>query len=623
MQDDYYKNIGLKAGLEVHQQLNTKKLFIGTISELSDESDLKIIRKLRPVSSELGEFDATALDAFNRNETFIYHANKNNISLIELDDEPPKQTDEKALETVLEVALMTNSKPVDESIIMRKTVIDGSNTSAFQRTMLISIGGEIKINNDKKIGIETIILEEDAARNIEKEKGIVNYNLDRLGIPLIELATAPDITTPKEAFLTAKKIGEIMRLTANTKRGKGTIRQDINVSIKEGERCEIKGCQELDLIETIVKKEIKRQIDLIELKKELNKKIKNKDEIFSDSKIIDLLNTFKNTNCKFIKKNVFGFKLKKLKGVLGKEIGDRRFGSELGDYAKASGVGGLIHRDELPNYGISEKEIEDVCTILNCKQEDNFVIIVDTKEKVIKAKDSIKNRIEQAFNGVVKETRTATLQGASVYQRPLAGGARMYPETDLFSKQITKELINKIKNNLPKSIEERENIYKKLGLKANHINEMKMSNYARFFEELTKEGANPVVCATFLLQNLTELRREGENIKKLTKKEIKEILLLEKNKKINKNELKEITKKILKGENIEDIINNQTQNNVSTKEIEKIIVKIVKNNYKLVKEKKLGAIGPLMGDLMKEKKIRNFDGQKVSALLKKEIQKMI
>ncbi len=614
-----YIELGLKAGLEVHQQLDTKKLFIRTNSILSDDINFKIKRKLRPVASELGEYDLTAIDAFKRNETFIYNGNYNNISLVEIDEEPPQPLDDEALKTILEVSLLCKSNPVSEACIMRKTVIDGSNTSAFQRTLLVSIGGELIINNDKKIGVETIILEEDAARPISKDNSIINYNLDRLGVGLIELATAPDITTPKEAFETAKKIGEIMRLTCKTKRGKGTIRQDINVSIKEGERCEIKGCQELDLIEVVVKKEVERQIDLIELKKELNEKFKKDENIFKEIK--EVTSAFTNTNCKFIKGSVFGFKINEMKGIFGRKVGDRRFGSELSDYVKSVGVSGLLHRDELPNYGISEIEVESICKMLDCSPKDNFIIIVANKQNAIKAVQTIKNRILLAFDGVVKETRGATENGSSIYQRPLSSGARMYPETDLLRKEITKDLLNKIKKDLPKSLKERENLYKKIGLSSNHINEMKLSNYARFFENLVQKGINPTVGATLLLQTLTELKRENINIEKITENQLEQILILEKKEKINKNSLKEVIKEIINGKNIEEIIKEQDKKTANDKELLEIISKIVRENIDLVKSKKMGAIGPLMGDLMKNESLRKIDGKKLSELLKKEILK--
>ena len=347
---------------------------------------------------------------------------------------------------------------------------------------------------NKKIGVETIALEEDAARPIKKENGKVYYNLDRLGIPLIELATAPDIRTPEEAVLAAKKIGEMMRLTCKTKRGKGTIRQDVNVSIAKGARCEIKGCQELELIKVVVEKEVERQIDLLALKEKLNKEI-GKTNLFEDVKEVSA--AFENTGCKFMKnKQVFGMKLINMKGFLGEKVGEKRFGSELSAYAKSKGVSGIIHLDELPNYGISNIEVDKVKRILECSENDNFVISVTNKEKALDAFIAIQNRIKAAFEGVPTETRGALEEGGSEYQRPLAGGARMYPETDLLNEEITEATLKEIKKGLPKSVGEREKAYVKLGLNKNHIEEMKLNNYARFFSEIVKNGANPVVAAT-------------------------------------------------------------------------------------------------------------------------------
>jgi glutamyl-tRNA(Gln) amidotransferase subunit E len=616
-----YKELGFKCGLEVHQQLDTKKLFIRTPSVLEEETNIKIERKLNPTGSELGEIDQTAIDAFKRKETFFYEGNKQNISLVELDEEPPQPIDEEALKTVLEIALLCNSKIVSEATIMRKTIIDGSNTSAFQRTMLLSIGGNIKINDKKNIGVETIAIEEDACRPIKKENNKVYYNLDRLGIPLIELATAPDIKSPEEAFETAKKIGEIFRLTGKTKRGKGTIRQDVNISITNGNRCEIKGCQELDQIKLVTEKEIERQLDLINLKKELNEKIKNKKELFS--KIIDISKVFEKSNCKFAKgKEIFGIKIKEMNGFLGKKIGPKRFGSELSAYAKSCGVTGLIHKDELPNYGIVEEEKEKVSKMLNCNNEDNFVFIIAEKEKATKAFETIQKRILIAFEEVPKETRGMEEDGSSTYQRPLSSGTRMYPETDLPKEMISEEQLKKIKTDLPKSVSEREKNYKKLGLSINHINEMKLNNYARFFEKIVKKGANPIVGATLLLQTLKELKRENIKTEEINENQLEELLLLESNRKINKNDLKNTIKEITKGKTIQEILK-ETTNKLDENEINKIIIQIIEKNKNLIREKKLGAIGPLMGDLMREEKLKGIDGKLLSELLKKEILKVI
>ncbi len=636
-----FAKLGVKAGLEVHQQLDTGKLFIRTPSTLTDEVDFTIERKLRPVASELGEYDKTALDAFKRNETFFYSGKKENISLVELDEEPPQPMDEGALKTVLEVALLCNSHPANKIVTMRKTVIDGSNTSAFQRTAMISFGGSFEIktqNGNKKIGVQTIVLEEDAARPIKKEAGKIYYNLDRLGIPLIELATDPDIRTAEEAVLTAKKIGEILRLTCSTKRGKGTIRQDVNVSIAEGTRCEIKGCQELELIGTVVEKEAERQVDLIALMKKLNenykpqftaakaiwgdKKDKIKEELITElfQAPKNLTDTFANTECKFVKgKSVFGMKIAKAKGLLGEKVGAKRFGSELSAYAKATGVSGLLHRDELPNYGITQIEVDNVCKELNCTGEDNFVLIVAEEENAKKAFNAIKDRFVVAFEKIPGETRGALEDASSEYQRPLSGEARMYPETDIPTKEINEKYLTEIKKQLPLSVLDREKQYAKMGLSTNHIEEMKLSNYARYFEGLVAKGVNAKVAASLLLQTITELKREGISTEKISLNIIEELLIAESKGRISKNMLSDALSQIANGKTLEEIFSTQQSAKVNSEEIQEKIVSLVNKNSSLVKAKGMGAIGPLMGDIAKDPSFKGIDGKVLSDLLRKEI----
>ncbi len=624
-----YKKLGLKAGLEVHQQLDTGKLFIRTPSILSDEFDFTIERKLRPVPSELGEYDKTAIDAFKRNETFYYSGKKENISLVELDEEPPQPMDKEALKTVLEVSSLCNSTIVSKIIPMRKTVIDGSNTSAFQRTALISLGGHFDIESEdakgkkskKEISVQTILLEEDAARPIKKEAGKIYYNLDRLGIPLIELATGPDIRTPNEAVLAAAKIGELMRITCKAKRGKGTIRQDVNISIAEGARCEIKGCQELELIRTVVEKEVERQIDLLEVKKKLNSKYsktKDKTKIFGGA--TDLTQTLKNTECKFVKgKTTFGIKIENAKGLLGEKVGAKRFGSELSAYAKATGVSGLIHIDELPNYGITEKEVELIAKALDCKAEDNFILIVAEKERAQKAFEAVKERFLAAFEKVPNETRGALEDGSSEYQRPLSSEARMYPETDLPFEIITKEKLAEINKGLPKSVIEREKEYAKMGLSTNHVEEMKLSNYARFFENAVAKGINPKTGASTLLQTLTELKRKGIEVERVSLEEIETLLLAEAKGKIQKSALEEAIIELSKGKTTSEILSEKKTAKVDTKAAENKIAEIVNKNIALVRAKGMGAIGPLMGDAMKEPALKGIEGKILSEMLRKEI----
>lgn len=270
--DINYDKLGFKSGLEIHQQLEAdgKKLFCRCPSLLrKDEPDFTVERRLHAIAGESGEIDVAVKHEAVLDKKFVYQGYKDTTCLVELDEEPPREINEEALKVALHISLLLNCRIQTISQIMRKTVIDGSNTSGFQRTVLIAHDGYVELSSGKKIGIETVILEEDAARIVNDENKSDNvriYRLDRLGIPLVEIATSPDISTPSEAKETALLIGKILR-TCKVRRGLGTIRQDVNMSIKNGSRVEIKGFQDIRNVEKTLEKEIERQIVLVKEKK--------------------------------------------------------------------------------------------------------------------------------------------------------------------------------------------------------------------------------------------------------------------------------------------------------------------------------------------------------------------
>ena len=295
-----YKSLGFKCGIEIHQQLDTHKLFCSCPSEIrEDEPDIIVKRKMRAVAGEIGDVDPAALHEFLRGREFVYQAYSDTNCLVELDEEPPHPLNEEALDIALEISLLLNARPVDELQVMRKTVIDGSNTSGFQRTILIAMDGYLDTEMGK-IGIPTICLEEDAARKIEEKKDVTVYRLDRLGIPLIEICTTPDIKSPGHAREVAEKLGMILRATGKVKRGLGTIRQDLNVSIKDGGRIEIKGVQDLRLIKNVLRREVERQLMLIKIKEELLKRGIREDDLKSE--FFDVTSVFENTRSGVIAK---------------------------------------------------------------------------------------------------------------------------------------------------------------------------------------------------------------------------------------------------------------------------------------------------------------------------------
>ncbi len=257
-----YKEIGFKSGLEIHQQLDTSKLFCNCPSVLrNDEPDFTVKRKLHAIAGESGEIDVAAKYQATMDKEFIYQGYNDTTCLIELDEEPPHEINPEALKIVLQIAILLNAKIMPITQIMRKTVIDGSNTSGFQRTVMIARDGYVETPKGR-VGIESIYLEEDSARPVSKEEGKVVWRLDRLGIPLVEVATAPDIKSPEQAKEVALHIGSILR-SCKVKRGIGTIREDVNMSIKRGERVEIKGMQDMKIFLKVLEKEIERQIKVV------------------------------------------------------------------------------------------------------------------------------------------------------------------------------------------------------------------------------------------------------------------------------------------------------------------------------------------------------------------------
>lgn len=435
-----YKDLGLKAGLEIHQQLNTRKLFCSCPNIIrEDASDATTKRVLRASAGETGTVDIAAAHEISKQKHYIYEYYDDTTCLVELDEEPPHDINPDALNIVLQLSKMMSCEVVDEVHVMRKTVVDGSNTSGFQRTALIARNGFIEVESAgalDKIKIDTLCLEEDAARIISRDADHDIYRLDRLGIPLIEIATGPDMRTPKQVKDTAAFIGMMLRSTGKVKRGLGTIRQDVNVSIAEGARAEIKGVQDLRLIDMVVELEVLRQLSMLKLREELRLRIK---KLNLSSEIINFTEYFSETKSETIKKNldlglnIYGKVYKDFKGFFGFEVNPgRRFGSELSDRIKVLGLNGLIHTDEdLNKYKIVD-EVKKIYDKLSLEIADSLIIIIGTEDKCALAFKKIDEAIGSFYeNGLSKEVRNAKEDGTSAFLRPMPGSSRMYPETDV------------------------------------------------------------------------------------------------------------------------------------------------------------------------------------------------
>ena len=393
------KDVGVKIGLEIHQQLETnKKLFCDCKSIESEDYSIKFQRKLRASKSELGEFDPAALFESTKSKTIMYYANEESSCLVEQDEEPPHELDKDARKIALVISASLKSNIFSEIYPMRKTVIDGSNTTGFQRTMLISQGGFYDAD-DKKIGIQSICLEEDAAKNLGEEGTIRKFGLERLGVPLVEIATEPFEVELSEIKKIALALGRILRSTKKVKRGLGSIRQDVNVSIKDGGGIviEVKGVQQLDQLEKVVEYEAKRQYGLLKI----SKKIQETNWKYDKDDKKDITELFSKCQSKIIqnaiKKNqkIMAISFKNMNGIFGYlPFEGIRLGKEVAELVRFFGIGGVFHSDELPNYGIEASDINELRNMLKISENDAFLILAAPEEKIHTVIDQIITRIE-------------------------------------------------------------------------------------------------------------------------------------------------------------------------------------------------------------------------------------
>ncbi len=626
------KDLGVKVGLEIHQQLATnKKLFCNCTPTESDDYSIKFQRKLRASKSELGEFDPAALFESTKSKTIMYYANEESSCLVEQDEEPPHELDKDAKRIALIISASLKSNIFSEIYPMRKTVIDGSNTTGFQRTMLISQGGFYNVGK-KKIGIQSICLEEDAAKILGEEGNIRKFGLERLGVPLVEIATEPFEVDLSEIKKIALSLGRILRSTKKVKRGLGSIRQDVNVSIKDGKGVviEVKGVQQLDQLEKIVEYEAKRQHGLLKI----SKKIKENNWSWDNQDKKDITELF--TKCKSkivqnaIQKNqkIIAVSFKNMAGIFGYSPYDGiRLGKEVAELVRFFGIGGVFHSDELPNYGIEESDLIELKSFLQINENDAFLILASPEEKIHTVIDQIILRIEHIKNyGIPIDTRLATQSGETKFLRPRPGAARMYPETDIPPIIISKNELIDAEKNIPKlwdeSIKEIEIKYKMNQQLAEQIFD---SKYMELFENIIKNNKiNSTFVASILCSTITNLERKGLDSNLLKNEDVLKLFELLEEGEIAKESIEIIFEDIMskKSQNVKDAMKNTSLESIDDENLDRIIKDIVEKNQEIIKNQKERAIGPLMGIAMKELRGK-VSGEIINNLLLKNIKKKL
>ncbi len=619
-----YSKLGLKCGIEIHQQLDTDhKLFCSCRNSLSDDKPFTTItRKLRPVAGETGDVDPAALHERLIGMSFVYNAYPGESCLVEIDSEPPHALNREALDITLTIGMMMDCVFPDEIHMMRKNVIDGSNTAGFQRTAIVGLDGGIGTSFGD-VSIANLCLEEEACQILGREKGKVFYGLDRLGIPLVEIGTGPDIRSPEQAREVAEKLGMIVRSTGKVKRGLGTIRQDINISIKGGARVEIKGAQDLKLIPKLVSNEVERQRNLLKIRTDLRKSSFKKIK----PRLVHVSHIFRESESKITKgKTTYSILVPRFRGFLSRKLTPTRtLGNEIANYVRVkSGMKGIIHSDEdLGKYNLSG-EFDTLSEQLEAKKGDCLIIAVGEKKAVKKTMDIVAERINHLVSGVPEETRRAMENGDTEYMRPLPGSARIYPETDIPPIKITGEK-KKIRQSLPELIEVRrkkeKKEMKKHGISGEIIKQIVNSGRKKMFDDLVGLGFKPSLVATLLTSTLRNLeKKKGIDITRLETGHFKKIFRAMKRGKITRDSIPGILAAFAKnpGISIDKAVEKTGVKTLSDDAIREIIKKMFEENEDLFGEPRGEKV--ILGLVMQRVRGK-ADARKVMDMVRKEFEK--
>ena len=616
----------LKVGLEIHQQLASKnKLFCDCKIIESNEYDFTFKRNLRPTQSEMGSYDQAALFESKKIKTVKYQSSKNANCLIESDEEPPRTVNNEALELVLTISLALNCTIEDELHIMRKIVIDGSNTTGFQRTILVGRNGFLEVEGIR-VGIQSVCLEEDAARIInedKKEDENKAYSLDRLGIPLIEIALEPISNSPIFVTNVAQTVGRLLRSTKKVTRGLGSIRQDVNISTEDGPVVEVKGVQQLSQLPLVIEYERKRQDALNQIANELKKR--DIDESSFIDNVTDVTQLLSKSSSKVVKKILTGdsrftaFVLRRFKGILSFEpYPGIRLGKELGDLVKVYGIGGIFHSDELPNYGITTEDVESISDVLRMDKNDAFVLIGGPTKSLNTVLLELFTRIKKGFSGIVPETRSARLDGVTVFSRPKPGSSRMYPETDIPYISIDEGKLKQLSQDTPQQWNEIiDQICKKYNINKTLAENIFDSKYFSLFEKIVSHtSTSPSFVISKLTEDLVSMEREGYDSSILSEDVLFYLFTELDNSRITKESIPLVIEKLLKNESmdVDEIISSFGTESISEGYVDQTISKIIHENSNVISQKGLDSVGLLMGRCMEVLRGK-IDGEKVNKKL--------
>ena len=606
-----------KCGIEIHQQLDTQtKLFCGCpVKSVDRTPDGEISRYLRSTKGESGQEDEAAKKETMSLSRTRYQHYEDAACLVELDEEPPHSINQEAMDVALKFALMLECDIPEELQIMRKIVVDGSNTSGFQRTAMVGYEGQLETSHGK-VGIEDIELEEESAKVSGTAESENVYSLDRLGIPLIEVGTDTSIETPDHAREVAEKLGMLLRSTGKARRGLGTIRQDVNVSVPGGNRVEIKGFQDVERIDRLVRNEIERQENLIDLG----------NAISGQPEVKEVTETFAQAGADFVGELLsddgiaLAITLPDLAGKLNEEISPgRRLVEELVDYAKSAGVEGLIHSDEdLSQYGV-EQPFEQM---LDSADDDEAVaVVIAGRDRCRNACEEVESRARKLYSGEIpEETRQGQDDCTTSYLRPLPGSARMYPETDIPPVTVDEDYKARLESDIPPTLDKlQERAAEKVGSEL--ASSLRATNNLILFSDIVEEhqeAVTPSDAANLLVNDIPQLRSRGVEVSDVSKEYILQGLEHLEQSLSSRDQLVEAIRSHLSGDSdsLDQAVQGLVEDRPSDERIRQVVLDVIDSNEEMVSEKGEAAKGPLMGDVMAQV---DADGSRVSEILSEEL----
>lgn len=513
-----YAAVGLKCGLEVHQQLLThRKLFCRCpAGHYSSEYDAEVLRHMRPTLSEMGEYDGTALMEKKTKKNIVYRIHQETVCTYEFDDTPPFPIDDQAVDIALELALLLRLNMVQELHVARKQYLDGSIPAGFQRTTIFGVDGWLPFK-DRRIGVRQLGLEEDSCREVSDSGHDRTYLTDRLGMPLIEVVTEPEMYTPQETAEVCRLISKLCRSTQKVRRGYGATRQDVNVSVEGGTRIEIKGVPQIWRIPRLIYNEASRQVALLRIRDVLHQRGVTRKTL--ESPFDDVTSLLEKTSYAPIRagldagQRVMCVRLGGFAGLLSTTTQEhtafvKEFSDRVRVIACLTQLPNIVHSDAASD-SLWAQDWQKLRKRMHAGDRDALILVWGSRQDTQTACTEIEIRALEATIGIPSDTRQPLKDGTNGFERVLPGADRMYPDTDLPPIVLVPERVERVFASMPEFVWETETRFREAGMVGDDAERLCISSRAKLISSQLARGVNAVLLGVIFSQRLRAMSRAG------------------------------------------------------------------------------------------------------------------